>query len=201
MFEMHTTHALGRDDVLIPRRPWWNAFPADVMRSKDHGFVIRFTRRDGAAVECTYSDAVDEAGALSKYDAEHPAPHPGFRAGQVWLFQFPQVTLGPYVLDLAASDSRHEHTLFAHDAPFSGSPDWVLGRPLCDAIIGGRCLSRDEFDWLFYGAPSPGRQPWPVRIDAKPPDAFLLADPVNPSCAPWGPSETTRRPQGPYAEW
>lgn len=54
----------------LPERPWWCRVYGDV--------EPRYRR---AARVADYYLTVEEAAA---YDAAHPLPHPGYRAGQVW---------------------------------------------------------------------------------------------------------------------
>lgn len=54
---------------VVRERPWWRFDGQDLRRS------------DGRVL---YDGKVTE---LAEYDRLHPLPHPGFRAGQVWIFE------------------------------------------------------------------------------------------------------------------
>jgi hypothetical protein len=53
---------------VAPSRPWWR------LAATDYGETPTYRRVDGKM-------ALSMAGV----DAEHPLPHPGYRAGQVWV--------------------------------------------------------------------------------------------------------------------
>lgn len=81
-------HCAAADNAPIPGRPWWRAESSGrVLLSNPPiypcGSVVR---TDGARLRSggTVQDPDAEA-EVEAYDAAHPLPHPGYRAGQVWL--------------------------------------------------------------------------------------------------------------------
>ena len=84
------------DNALIPGRPWWRLGNGVYVR-RDGGFAVfpGVPAWMGADVEASHR--VDSRNvfvepskeyvlaAVERIDAEHPLPHPGYRAGQVWL--------------------------------------------------------------------------------------------------------------------
>jgi hypothetical protein len=52
----------------VPERPWW----------KPEGFSA-YRRSDDQKVY-----VIDRIEEVAEYDAKHPLPHPGYRAGQIW---------------------------------------------------------------------------------------------------------------------
>lgn len=62
----------------VPGSPWWQARPGKSLLRRDGVF---------AHVHGWPSDhwTVDQC---LDYDAEYPLPHPGYRLGQAWLWQF-----------------------------------------------------------------------------------------------------------------
>lgn len=69
------------DNAVIPGRPWWRrARPRPRMRDPGAMAVPAdpgFDRLSGA-----HAATVEDA---ERIDREYPLPHPGYRAGQVWL--------------------------------------------------------------------------------------------------------------------
>lgn len=85
------------DNAVIPGRPWW--------RSVNGGFTRRDGKFDvwpgvpvwmGADTEAEFRanprnvfvEPTAVLVAVERIDAAHPLPHPGYRAGQVWLVAF-----------------------------------------------------------------------------------------------------------------
>ena len=73
-------------------RPWWRMAPPcaeSVLGLPDTTLLP--TRHDGAQI-CVLDAGQDYAAAVldlcTSHDAEYPLPHPGYRLGQAWLWQF-----------------------------------------------------------------------------------------------------------------
>lgn len=80
------------DNAPIPGRPWWHVKYGGVARASippQHA-VSGFCRSDGAFVPHetwqVRGESLDFPDSVAAYDAAHPLPHPGYRAGQVWLY-------------------------------------------------------------------------------------------------------------------
>lgn len=80
----------------IPARPWWrvgdghsrNGGPrrvrsdgVEIHENDYEAFCVTLTDRAGSALAASASD-IDAL--MARIDREHPIPHPGRRAGQVW---------------------------------------------------------------------------------------------------------------------
>lgn len=68
-----------RPGTLIPDRPWWRVG----MSSGRFAWI----RSDDATLPlAAHEHARTREADVARYDAAHPLPHPGFRAGQVWAW-------------------------------------------------------------------------------------------------------------------
>lgn len=70
-------HGFPREFGDLPERPWWYL---SATGTTDDALPC-FRRKDAPRV------VVDTVEEVAAYDAAHPLPHPGYRAGQVWAHE------------------------------------------------------------------------------------------------------------------
>ena len=102
----------------LPERPWWRRAGG------------QYRRRDMTELARPYNE-----GLTVEYDATHPLPHPGYRAGQVWADDVGRsevcanergsflsgVVVGPISLDAAGYRYLMADPACPHLAPWAGS--------------------------------------------------------------------------------
>ena len=171
------------EDVPFPERPWWRVEP----RCTSWG-IQGYVRANpwGDTTEVTVDvDREDALTMLAKRDATVPHSHPGFFPGQLWVFVYQQVTVGPYRLHLPMTPNAVKVLLQSSMRKHGGRDYDVAG-------LDGVGLSRADVRFLFF------RDRGSIlsrNAHAQCPDAHLLFDPRYPDRAPWSPAESTRTPE------
>lgn len=175
----------------ISLRPWWSL---ELHRDSESGDYHHVARRcvDDAEMGAPYIEGLDRSDIdalllpqLASYDATHPLPHPGFRAGQVWALEFRNM-LTTGVLNSVLPPVRgliYDLGPAEIDAYAVG---WTFGR---------EALTRMEFEHLFCGKPldNYGKAGFGAPL-APCPVPYLIADPCCPWLAPWSPAVPVRTP-------
>jgi hypothetical protein len=103
----------------FPPRPWWDLAPClpDLGQPKPEPYYIR--ERDRLTTTETRAEA----------DAEHPLPHPGFRAGQVWAHES-----GESITILRAISTRvwaGDSTVGETPSAFAREYPYLMADPAC----------------------------------------------------------------------
>lgn len=131
------------DNAPVPGRPWWR---------QEGDRLWRCDRRFVSAIDDDWPAQVE------RIDAEHPLPHPGYRAGQVWLWDAPE---GAWVAEgRKLGIPQHAHVrfrTFTITGMYGTVPIVASGRESGSPAISGM------------------------------PDCYLLFDPLMPAKAPWSP--------------
>lgn len=192
----------GREFARIqPLRPWWrfpDIVPSEggidrykvIGRRSDGAYIGQFDKRDltgyGASKGGTLVSRKVPRGSswqavraeiAAEIDTLEPMMHPGFRPGQVWALEFPNVYYTGVLDSFLPSTAQ---LLFR-----MGAVEFDPGRPMW--VFGGQRLDMAAFEHLFLARPV--RQLDPFSLVATPPVAYLIADSTCPWTAPWAPIE------------